>query len=102
LDISQWNQTLYQHQEKPGRPVGSRTKRRLWVEELLRADAKEVRKFVDTIKRKAIVDEDPDFAKMWLDRIAPVRKGALLRFPLPPITPPSPTFSPPTMGCYRL
>jgi hypothetical protein len=71
--------------KKGGRPPSARNKKTLWVEEMLSRNGKDVRKFIETIKRKAIVDEDPDFAKMWLDRIAPVRKGALLRFPLPEI-----------------
>jgi hypothetical protein len=35
-------------------------------------------------ERKAIAG-DRDFARLWLDRIAPVCKGALLHFPLPPL-----------------
>jgi hypothetical protein len=70
---------------KAGRPAGSRNKRTIFVESLFSKNAKDVRLFVETVKRKAI-GGDPDFAKLWLDRIAPVRKGALLHFPLPPIT----------------
>jgi hypothetical protein len=70
--------------KKGGRPVGSRNKRTIFVESLFSKNAKDVRLFVETVKRKAI-GGDPDFAKLWLDRIAPVRRGALLRFSLPPI-----------------
>lgn len=70
--------------KKGGRPPGARNKKNLWVEEMLTRNGPDVRKFVETIKRLAM-GGDPDFAKMWLDRIAPVRKGALLHFSLPPI-----------------
>jgi hypothetical protein len=69
--------------KKGGRPPGARNKKTLWVEEML-SRGPDVRKFVETIKRLAL-GGDPDFAKMWVDRIAPARKGALLRFNLPPI-----------------
>jgi hypothetical protein len=44
-----------------GRPPGTRNKRKLWVEEMLRADATSVKAFVATIKRLAM-GGDADFA----------------------------------------
>jgi hypothetical protein len=67
-----------------GRQIGARGKRNVFVEQLFAKDTKNIKAFVTTVKRLAI-GGDPDFAKLWLDRIAPVRRGALLRFSLPPV-----------------
>jgi hypothetical protein len=67
-----------------GRPAGSRNKRTIFVESLFAKNAKDVRDIVATCIRLA-KSGDADFAKLVLDRICPVRKGALLHFPLPPI-----------------
>jgi hypothetical protein len=70
---------------KGGRPVGSRNRRAVFVESLFQKNTKDVKAIVDKCIDRAKAG-DPDFAKLVLDRIAPCRKGALLRFNLPPIT----------------
>jgi hypothetical protein len=67
-----------------GRKVGSRNKKTVFVEQLFQKNGKDVKQIVETCIRLAKAG-DADFAKLVLDRIAPVRRGALLRFPLPPI-----------------
>jgi hypothetical protein len=76
--------TLPEPKKFGGRKVGSRNKKTVFVEQLFRKNAADVKAIVETCIRLSKAG-NPDFAKLVLDRIAPVRKGAILNFPLPPI-----------------
>ena len=66
---------------KPGRPRGARHKTTLAIEEILDGEA-------DVLTRKAVelaMDGDTTALRLCLERIAPARKDAPVRFDLPSI-----------------
>jgi hypothetical protein len=64
-----------------GRPAGSRNKTTLLAERLMQDDAEAiVRAVIDAAK-----SGDMTAARMIVERIAPVRKGALVSFDMPPV-----------------
>jgi len=65
----------------PGRPKGARHKASQAIEQLLEGEAK-------ALTRKAIdmaLDGDTTALRLCLERIAPAKKDAAVRFPLPPM-----------------
>ena len=63
----------------PGRPVGSRNKRTLLVEQIMGADLEAVARAVSTAAQHG----DMQAARIVLDRLAPVRRGRPVKFEMP-------------------
>jgi hypothetical protein len=75
-----------------GRPKGARHRATILAEQLMQGDAEDVVRAVIAAAKKG----DMTAAKIILDRIAPVRKGAAVMFDLPELT--TPTDLPPAVA----
>jgi hypothetical protein len=64
----------------PGRPKGTKNKRTIIIENLVQERFEDI---VERVIKAAVVEGDMMAAKMLLDRLWPIRKGAAVNFPLP-------------------